>query len=138
MLHNRQGAGYFQVPGYFPLAGRIAVTISKSGDELQHLSLALGKFIRWLWLTGSHMTTIMDLPRSVNQSVCYSKKNGDLDISESRRLTGSICICSIIYSWLEPLLPWKVLLTLQDYLYKKAGRKFRPALVVAVCRQKIT
>jgi hypothetical protein len=50
----------------------------------------------------------MDLPGSVKRSICYSKKNGDLDISESRRLTGSICICyvsvGIISSWLEPLL----------------------------------
>jgi hypothetical protein len=35
----------------------------------------------------------MYLPGSVKRSACYSKKNGDLDISESRRLTGSICIC---------------------------------------------
>jgi len=43
------------------------------------------------------MTTIPDLPGSVKRSVCYSKKNGDLDISESRRLTGSICICGYYF-----------------------------------------
>jgi hypothetical protein len=67
MLHNRQGAGYFQVTGYFPLAGRIAVTVSKRGDELQHLSLALGKLMCCTLFAGSHMTTIRNLPGSVKK-----------------------------------------------------------------------
>lgn len=67
--------------GNLPLARRIAVVVSKRGNELQHLSLALGKLSYRFYSTGSHMTTILDLIGPVKGSEYFLKKNGDLDIS---------------------------------------------------------
>jgi len=36
---------------------------------------------------------------------CYSKQNGDLNISENRHLGGSRYLQDAIFSWLVPLLP---------------------------------
>jgi hypothetical protein len=51
--------------GYFTLTGCIAVIIRKRGDELQHLTLALGELISGFLSIGSHTTTLWDLFVSV-------------------------------------------------------------------------
>ena len=58
MLGNWQIAGYAQMVGDFALAGGIAVIVQVGYDELQHLQLAVSRFVITFLFVGIHIDTI--------------------------------------------------------------------------------